>query len=395
MSAPPPAAEPTGSAPGAERQVGRLWVGAAVAAAGVLVLTWLVVRDGDSAPEKGIAGVSGAVSGSGSVSASGAATPPPGAGAPSADVSPGALPAAVRSRARDHAPGGCDLVVRLDMARVLALPAAQNHFGPVLREIAEGGETDTPASRRTRDLLRNAGIDPRRDIAEVLICAANLEGPAKTQKLAVVLTGNLRPETVVAAASGAEGSEALPAHGGRKVLALPSKGGDRLTLGQAADGALVISNDRGFFDAAVATSRTAEDAYRLPAEPDMAAVVVPEYFARGGDNDGPLSRHRADVRRVTITVFLAPGAGSRAEVRASMRDAASAADLSSTAGALLESAQREGGGLAGQLLTAAKMRVDGSDLVVDAPWSAAIVDRVAKNAAGSLRDTFQRGALRL
>jgi len=98
---------------------------------------------------------------------------------------------------------------------------------------------------------------------------------------------------------------------------------------------------------------------------------------------------------VTIIVFLAPGAGSRAEVRASMRDAAAAADLSSTAGALLQSAQREGGGLAGQLLTAAKMRIDGSDLVVDAPWSAAMVDMVAKNAAASLRDTFQRGALRL
>ena len=98
---------------------------------------------------------------------------------------------------------------------------------------------------------------------------------------------------------------------------------------------------------------------------------------------------------MTIAGFLLPGAGSRAEVRAAMRDAAAAADLSATAGALLDSVKRDGGGLAGQLLTTAKMRVDGSDLVLDAPWTAAIVDMLARNAAGSLRDAFQRGALRL
>jgi hypothetical protein len=382
--------QPSGSpAPGGQRQVGKLWVGGAVAAAAVLVLTWLMVRQGDSAPDKGIAGVSSA----GSAPAP-TALPAGTAAEPGAAVAPGALPAAVRSQALDHAPGGCDVLLRVDMGRVLALPASQNHLAPVLREIAEGGETDTPASQRVRAFLRSAGIDPRRDIRDLLVCGANLEA-SKGQRLAVVLAGDLRPETVVAAASGAQGSEVLPVHGGRKVIALPSKGGDRLTMGQAADGALVISNDRGLFDAAVESSRTAADAYRLPTEPEVAVVVVPEYFARGGDIDGPLSRHRADVRRVTIAGFLLPGPGSRAEVRAAMRDAAAAADLSATAGALLESVKREGGGLAGQLLSTAKMRVDGSDLVVDAPWTAAIVDMLARNAAGSLRDAFQRGALRL
>jgi hypothetical protein len=391
VSAPPGGAPaPPGADRSAQRQVGKLWIGGALAAAAVLVVTWVLVRDGDSAPERGIAGVSAAVTGTGAAPAGTTAAPPN-----AAPPAPGALPAAVRSRALDHAPPGCDVLIRVDMGRVLALPAAENHLAPVLRDIAEGGETDPPAARRTRDILRNAGIDPRRDVADVLVCGANLEGPAKAQKLAVVLAGSLRPETVVPAASGAEGSEALPRHGGRQVLALPSKGGDRLTLGQAADGALVISNDRGLFDAAVETSRAAEESYRLPSEPAMAVVVAPEYFARGGDIDGPLSRHRADVRRLTLTASLAPGAGSRAELRAAMRDAAAASDLSATASALLESVKRDGGGLAGQLLTSAKMRVDGSDLVIDAPWSAAMVDMLAKNAAGSLRDAFQRGALRL
>ena len=171
------------------------------------------------------------------------------------------------------------------------MPASQNHLLTVLREVAEGGETDTPASQRVRSFLRSAGIDPRRDIRDLLVCGANLEAP-KGQKLAVVLAGDCVRRRGRRGDRRAEGSELLRCTAGAGNLAA-EQSGDRLTMGQAADGALVISNDRGLFDAAVESSRTAGGELPPADRAGAGGGRRARYFARGGDIDGPLSRHRA------------------------------------------------------------------------------------------------------
>jgi hypothetical protein len=360
---------PPGPAATPPTRIGRVWIAiAGVTAVAAALAVFLITRDRPQ-PDKGIAAIA---------------------------TGGGQLAAPIASRAFDHAPTGCDVVVRVDVARLLQAPAAVIHLVPVLEDIATGAGAESPGTRRTTEFLRAAGIDPRRDITEVILCAASLETAAEQQRLAVIFGGSLRPEALVpaVAATDPDAGDRAGTFDGRRVARTRSRRGELLIVGQAADGAIVVSNDLVFFESGVKTNKNASDVYKIPTEPEAAVVVVPEFFqhpTRGPE--GPLTRHRPEVRRMVMTAALAPG-GAKGELRASVRDTMAAQALEADAARLLEGARAQGGdGLEQMLLGAAKLRLEGSDLLLEAPWTEANVEQAVKRAAASLREAFQKGGL--
>src|SRR5262249_54901344 len=128
---------------------------------------------------------------------------------------------------------------------------------------------------------------------------------------ALVLGGDLAPESVVPALAAAEarspesaGAVTANAFEGRKVL-VRTDGRARLFAGQAADGAMVFASDRALFEGAMPAHAPA---YELAKDAEIALSASPEIAARvlkrsGGDLN-PLRAHLGAIRRVSGRIYL-------------------------------------------------------------------------------------------
>jgi len=314
------------------------------------------------------------------------------------------LPAKISSKAHPHLPATCDVVARADAGALLDHEAVKKHVIPALDELQASAGKDPSAkdakdTKEVEELLRLAGIDPKSDVKEVLLCMSELDGDQRNAKMTLVLGGEFRPDAVATAVERSAAKDdkiELITVDGRK--AAKKTTGDLLIIGQAADGAIVVANDQAMFEAAVKESTAYQATYALPMSTEVAFVVSERFLQRARTNrnlqGNPFAK---DITATTrVSGFVALKGDPRGEVRATMAGEKEAAELAKGLEQLILPALKKQGARqksqAGELevLSAAKVRVEGKDVVVEAPWSAAGVDQAAQKLAGLIRDTMKK-----
>jgi len=308
------------------------------------------------------------------------------------------LPAKVSSKAHRHVPAGCELVARLDVAKVIEVPAMKKHLVPVLDDL-EANAANDPDGKDFKDFFQKAGIEPKQDMKDAIICLIGLDKPDHQQKFAMIVGGELRPEVVVPAFTSVESPKpAETTFEGRKVATGKDNEGDPIVVGQAGDGAIVFATDRALFESAVKDSGTFQSEYALPTETEASMVLskafVQSAMDKGGGPNNPLSRDVAAISRVVGTLTLA---NPRGEVRITMLTPKDAQRFNQTITGLLlpgfrqQAAREESQAGEIEALKAAKSRVDGSDVVVELPWTAQGVEQAAQKLAQELKKARSKG----
>jgi hypothetical protein len=166
--------------------------------------------------------------------------------APSAMVAP--------SRAARHLPEGCEVVVHYSAAASRAAPSPGS---AALRALLPGGGDDELAMAQLRAL---GAFDPERDVESALVCLS-----AGGVHQVMVAAGDIPLGALLPAIEADTPSVERRRVGEVDAVAL-TVDGRRWTLGQAADGSIVVSDDDALFAAALREStRAAELAMRFDA----------------------------------------------------------------------------------------------------------------------------------
>jgi hypothetical protein len=307
------------------------------------------------------------------------------------------LPAKVRGQADKHLPSGCEAVVRVDVAKVLEVPSMQRHVVPALDELEAGAPSD-PSGKELQEVVRKAGIEPRKDIEEALLCGIDLEKRGSQPRFAMIVGGDLRPETVVPAFEAVEVPKPESStFDGRKVATGRDDKGAPLIVGQAADGTVIFANDRVLFEQAAKESDNYRTEYDLPTSSE-ASFVLGRGFVEGAlgaaGSGNPFARDLGAVTRVLGVVHLQ---NPRGEMRITMASARDAARFHQTIQSTIlpgfrQEARRQKSRFGEiEALQAAKARVDGSDIVIDAPWTAQGVEQAAQELAKEIRQAKAKG----
>lgn len=309
-----------------------------------------------------------------------------------------ALAAKVPSNAHRHLPAGCEMLLRVDVAKALESPAMKKHLLPALDDLEANAGTD-PQGRDFKDFFATAGIEPKTDMKEAILCMVGVDKPDDQQTMVMVVGGDLRPEAVVPAFESVESPKPeVSMFDGRKVATSKDKNGSPIIVGQAADGAIVFASDRAMFEAAVKTSETFQSDYKLPVDAEASMVLarsfVQDAMAKGAGPNNPLARDIAAMARVVGTIRLDKPKGELRIAMATPRDAVRFNGM--VASILLPGFKRQtaaGKSEAGELeaLRAAKSRVEGSEVVVDLPWTPEGVDLAAQKLAAELRKAKNHG----
>lgn len=303
-----------------------------------------------------------------------------------------------RSVAREHLPPTCDIVARADIAKIQGLPSFQTNMKPAIDELtSQATSLDDPDIADLRSFLVEARLDPARDLEEVVGCVVDPVGAAK---FAFIFGGTFSTEGVVdAAASRGDSSERVKIEGRPAVKAKSKKGGGFVYLGQAEDGAIVFSNDEALLASALKKSDAHQAVYKLPTASEVSLVVTSGLMSKQADRirANPMLKAFGSVTGATGSLgFAAPGG----QARLTTGSAATATDVEREIAGLLALSRLKssilgggGGGKPGLMdaLGSLKTSVQGSDVVLDFPWSPQGVDDAMGLAAEALRKAKKKG----
>lgn len=302
------------------------------------------------------------------------------------------LAAQVSSKAIDHLPRGCDVAIRVDVAKILALKPAEERLAPVLNDVAMGTGAPSP---KTRELLRAAGVDVRKDVTELGVCASALGEGIRGQRLTIVIAGMLRPGAALRAIAPNDKQE-LPDHKGHKVVKTLGASKQPLFVGQADDGAIVITNDEAALDALDATGN---GAYELATDAELSFAISEELWKPGSSViEGPMARHAAYLVNAAGAFRPKKGAG---QIRVTLKDPTRASDFDATLkelmakAATLPDAADGGPSLLKTTLAGTTLTTDGANERIDVKIDPATLDAVIDGIAKGLKDANAKGALAL
>lgn len=316
---------------------------------------------------------------------------------------PSTLPPKQASVAYKHLPSGCDVVMRADVGRMLDVPAVKTHLLPIFEELKTDAATD-PDAKSVEELFQRSGIDPKADLKDFAVCVKGINGPESQQKFLFVVAGDLRPETIVTAWEAVDRRTAdkpiVSKSDGRAVGRSKSKDGDAIIGGQAADGAIVFTNDESLFAGAAKDSAAYQTEYGLPTNAETAVTVGSSVLREGVAQMGP-NPFAKDVSAITRIVGTASLAQAKIEVRVSTsspKEAKSLVDVyNMVIGPMVKQqvgAQKEK--MPGtSALTNAKPVVDGNDFLLTAQGTAEDVEAAVKELARVLREERKKGSLAL
>ncbi len=304
-----------------------------------------------------------------------------------------------RSVAHEHLPSTCDIVARGDIAKIQSLPSFQTHVKPALDELKdEKIKVDDPDAADLKMFLIEARLDPSKDIHDAVACIG--DPSASKPKFAVILGGEFSTTGVVdAAARRGDSPERVTVAGQPAVKSKSKKSGEYVWIGQAEDGAIILSNDEGLLAAAMKRTDAHSTVYKLDVASELSFVVTAALVTKqqGQLKSNPFTKGLTNISGVTGSVGMATPGGQLRLVTAS---AASAATLEKEVSGLLALAKlgladKAGQSKAGEMdsLQNAKTSVQGSDVVVDLPWTAQGVDQAMKLFGDGIREAQKKKAI--
>jgi len=292
--------------------------------------------------------------------------------------------------AYNHLPPDCDVVARIDISKLMSQPAMAKEVTPLLDQIAKKPDAKSPDFKAFQGFLTEAGIDLKSSFKSAALC---VRGVAQQAKFSFVVAGDLKPETIVAA------MEKAPVKGkkptvvdidGRKAIS-----DAKFTMGQAADGALVFSDDKALFQATTGINDNYRAKYQLPLEGDFGLAVAQGLAKSMGEKDKSMPKEFGGVDRVTASVDLT---ASKAFARLTCTSPDEATKLNAMLVLMkaqfkdkLGAAAKGGLGQGGELkaLENAASKVEGSTVTIDVTLPAEMMDQAAQLVAVQLAQVLK------
>ncbi len=177
-----------------------------------------------------------------------------------------------RPDAMGHLPGGCRAVVRLDVPRLLDLPAARDSLLPTP---ARSGDAHGAALSAVREALERIGVDIG-DLDHVAMCVTHPAGEPTLEHLTITIAGAVpQGELVHALIRGGDGFHGVRIDDDTTAAHHPASA---LYLAQARDGTVIVSNDRR--DLIQAVGEPGEHGYGHDRRKALSAMLPAESIAR-------------------------------------------------------------------------------------------------------------------
>ena len=329
----------------------------------------------------GSAKATAAATGKGSA-AQGAAT----AGATAAAKTPTGAPVAADPKAAyNHLPADCDVVARIDISKLLAQPAMAKDVVPLLDQIAKKPDAKSPDFKAFQGFLTETGIDLKSSFKSAALCVRNV---AAQPKFSFVVAGDLKPETIVAAMEKAPMKGKKPTVvdiDGRKAIS-----DVKFTMGQAADGALVFSDDKALFQASTPTADNYQSKYALPLVGDFSLAVADNLAKTMVGKDKSAPKEFGAVGRITATLDLA---GSKAMAKLTCATAEDATKLNAMLILMKDQFKQKLGAKSqfgeGKALESATSKVEGNDVLIELTLPGELMEQSAKMTAAQLAQVLK------
>ena len=292
------------------------------------------------------------------------------------------------SKAYSHLPSGCEAVVRLDVGGVLKADAFKKHVLPAIEEQGKGDD-DT---KKFDAFLKDAGIDPKKDVKDVVLCATNLTGGEPD--VVVVIGGEFSSGAIVPAMQ--KHAKAGELKDPRDVDGLTIVEGkkDPFIVTQASDGAILFGNKLDLIKSA-AKAKGGHKEYDLALDKELVAVVTAKAVQKAMSQGGGSNPFAAMMKTAGKFMLSASLSSNTLEARITMGSNADAQEAATGLGAFLELAKAgaaEGGAKGGpeaigqEIIKSLKLTADGKDVVAKITMAASTVEDLAKEMAKGIRE---------
>jgi hypothetical protein len=303
--------------------------------------------------------------------------------ATSASAAPSSSPAATPSgpigQAASHLPGDCDAVVTLNVSKILAHQAFASQVVPALDEALKKASTEGKEAAKVDSFLKATGMS-HRNIQDVAVC---VKDASPEPSFGMVMAGGFQPDSVVPAFEKADPSvtDKIKDLDGRKVVS-----DAEMTLGQYTDGSIALAKTPEFFKAMTNTGDALTSKYKVDGSKELVLAFPEGSIAKLSNSAGkPLPPELSGLKAMTLTLDLA---GNKFVIRAVTTSPDEAKKLE----AFITLAKSQGGGaMAGlppgtaDILKNLATRIEGNDLIVEAPIPPEAIQSVATLAAEALR----------
>lgn len=300
------------------------------------------------------------------------------------------------SGAATHLSSDCKIVAVVDIAGMLAEQSMKAHVSPALSKISTGEVKDEQA-KRLQGFLKDAEIEPEKDLKELALCALAFEGdkPGQPPPFYVVFGGDIDQGKVVPAML----KNKNPTHkfeekelGGVKVLV---REGEDMVFGQAEDGSIVVATSQAAFEKGVKSSDASQKTFELPTDKTISTVIPAgaiSGLAEQVDQRNPFKDHLTKMGRAVSTFDVG---SSTSETRVEMSDEKSAIELGGVLKTILKEATgrppRAGDPMAMILPMLEKAKIDneGKTLIVSVELPKEMFENVAKEMSKGIESGLQ------
>ena len=313
--------------------------------------------------------------GSAKPAASGSPTTAPAAPTPTPST-PAAGPLGAPGKAGSHLPADCDAVATVNLGKILSHQAFASQVVPALDEAIKKATTDGPNGAKVDSFLKETGINPKA-VSDIAVCIKNA---SPEPIFGVIIAGSFTAESLVPALEKANPEEfkgKVKDLDGRKVAE-----NDGVTLGQLGDASIALAVGEAFFKSLSATSDNATSKYKLDGGKDIMISVPEGSVAKFAQGEPQL----ANVKGATISLDLT-ASKFMARIITTSPDEAKKLD------AIITLAKSQAGAdMAGlppgtaDILKALTTKVEGNDLLLEAPIPAQSINGLASMIAAAMKE---------
>jgi hypothetical protein len=285
-----------------------------------------------------------------------------------------------------HLPNDCDVVVGLDVKGVMGQKVVKKEILPLVDEAIAKKDAKDDDFKDFQAFLKDAKIDPKKTVSSIAVC---VRGIPDQPKWGMALAGDFKKESIVKAMEkhlDASEKAKVTEIDGRKAIS-----DDKLTLGQAANGTVVMGDDKGLFQAMAKESNSFKSKYKLPVDKHLSFAVPDGLVSRMVKSDSGAPKEFASIKDVVGSVDLSSG---KAIVRLATKSDDDAEKLNALLVLMKSEFQKKMGSQndfgEADARKNAKSRQDGKDVVIEVALPAGTLDKGVEALAKEMKTGLSR-----
>lgn len=285
-----------------------------------------------------------------------------------------------------HLPSDCDVVVGLDVKGVMGQKAVKNEILPLVDEAIAKKDAKDDDFKDFQAFLKDAKIDPKKTVSSIAVC---VRGVPDQPKWGMALAGDFKKESIIKAMEkhlDASDKKKITEIDGRKAIS-----DDKLTLGQADNGTVVMGDDKSLFQAMAKESNSFKSKYKLPVDKHLSFAVPDGLVSRMVKADSGAPKEFGSIKDVVGSVDLSSG---KAIVRLATKSEDDAEKLNALLVLMKSEFQKKMGSQndfgEADALKNAKSRQDGKDVIIEVSLPDGTLDKGVEALAKEMKTGLSR-----